>query len=122
MNENPSADNKKIERDIEGGYVEEVGHDEQVPVETTIVPSLDPVLAQQILSFLKGLVCPGLLPAIQATQAPDVPFTNSSAPNVIGTGGNDVFFHPLMGSFMTGNEQDMLTKFLKVKPTVFFWF
>lgn len=77
------------------------------------------MLAQQIMSFLKGLTGLGVLPSVQATQA----LTNShlaiTAPKVGGIGGNDVFFRPLLGSVMTGNEHEMLTKFLKLKPPVF---
>ena len=37
-----------------------------------------------------------------------------------GNVGNDVFFHPLLGPIMTGNEHEMLTMFLKLNPPVFF--
>uniref|UniRef100_M1D8W7 Uncharacterized protein n=1 Tax=Solanum tuberosum TaxID=4113 RepID=M1D8W7_SOLTU len=35
-----------------------VGQEEEVHAETTGIPPLDPVLAQQIMSFLKGMVGP----------------------------------------------------------------
>ncbi|WMV33355.1 hypothetical protein MTR67_026740 [Solanum verrucosum] len=53
------------------------------------------------MSFLKGLVGPGVLPFVQATQAPDNPPVARTAPKTGGTGGNDVFFRPLLGSVMT---------------------
>uniref|UniRef100_M1DYR2 'chromo' domain containing protein n=1 Tax=Solanum tuberosum TaxID=4113 RepID=M1DYR2_SOLTU len=71
------------------------------------------------MSFLKGLVSPGVLPAVQATQAPVNPPIASTAPKTGGMGGNDAFFRPLLGSIMTGNEHEMLTKFLKLKPPLF---
>ena len=42
-----------------------------------------------------------------------------STAQVSGMGGNDAFFRPLLGSFMTGNEHDMLTKFLELHTLVF---
>uniref|UniRef100_M1DZQ3 'chromo' domain containing protein n=1 Tax=Solanum tuberosum TaxID=4113 RepID=M1DZQ3_SOLTU len=50
------------------------GHGRVAPArdkaETTGVPPIDPMLAQQIMSFLKGLVGPGVLHSSQETQAP----------------------------------------------------
>ncbi|XP_015075547.1 uncharacterized protein LOC107019648 [Solanum pennellii] len=42
--------------------MEEVGQEEEVQAETTGVPPIEPVLAQQIMSFLKGLVGPRVMP------------------------------------------------------------
>ncbi|KAK4721450.1 hypothetical protein R3W88_011683 [Solanum pinnatisectum] len=115
MNKNTPMHHKEIEEE----NVEDVGQVEEVQAETTNVPPIDPMLARQIMSFLQGLVGPGVLPSAQETQAPTNPFVASTAPKVGGTGGNDVFFRPLLGSAMTGNEHEMLTKFLKLKPPVF---
>uniref|UniRef100_M1DWC7 Uncharacterized protein n=1 Tax=Solanum tuberosum TaxID=4113 RepID=M1DWC7_SOLTU len=48
----------KVEENVEVVDEENVGQEEEVHAETTGIPPLDPVLAQQIMSFLKGLVGP----------------------------------------------------------------
>uniref|UniRef100_M0ZWW8 'chromo' domain containing protein n=1 Tax=Solanum tuberosum TaxID=4113 RepID=M0ZWW8_SOLTU len=98
------------------------GHGRVTPVENTPVnenPHAHHEEIEEIMSFLKGLAGPGVLPSVQTTQAPANPPNASTAPKTGGTGGNDAFFHPLLGSIMTGNEHEMLTKFLKLKPHVF---
>ncbi|KAH0743175.1 hypothetical protein KY290_031168 [Solanum tuberosum] len=118
-NENPHVHHEEIEENVEVEDEENVGQEKEVQAETTGIPPLDPVLAQQIMLFLKGLVGPGVPPSVQVTQAP----TNHSiaiiVPKVGGTVGNDAFFHPLLGPLMTGNEHEMFIKFLKLKLLVF---
>uniref|UniRef100_M1DSX7 'chromo' domain containing protein n=1 Tax=Solanum tuberosum TaxID=4113 RepID=M1DSX7_SOLTU len=71
------------------------------------------------MSFLKGLVGPGVLPSVQAAQASAHPLIANISPKVGGTGGIDAFFHPLLCPIMNDNEHAILTKFLKLKPPVF---
>uniref|UniRef100_M1DEA0 'chromo' domain containing protein n=1 Tax=Solanum tuberosum TaxID=4113 RepID=M1DEA0_SOLTU len=69
-NEAPHAHHEEVEENIEVENEENVRHEEEVHVETTCIPLLDLVLAQQIMSFLKGLVGLRVLLFVQATQAP----------------------------------------------------
>lgn len=64
-NEAPPMHHEEIEENVE-----EVGQEEEVPTENIGIPPIDPVLAQHIMSFLKGLIGPGVLPSVQETQAP----------------------------------------------------
>uniref|UniRef100_M1DBS8 'chromo' domain containing protein n=1 Tax=Solanum tuberosum TaxID=4113 RepID=M1DBS8_SOLTU len=118
-NEAPLVHHEEVEENVEVENEKNVGQEEEVQTETTCIPPLDPVLAQQIMSFLKGLVGPGLFPYVQATQAPANPLIAITVPKVGGTVGTNVFFHLLLGPVMTGNEHEMLTKFFKLKPPVF---
>lgn len=81
----------------------------------TAIPPIDPMLAQLIMSFLMGLDGLGMIP----TQSPTKPPVARTAPKMGEVKGNDAFFCPLLGSVMIGNEHDMLTKFLMLKPLLF---
>lgn len=94
----------------------EIGKEGVIPAGNAGVPLLDPVLAQQILSLLKGLAGQGMFPSSQAPANSHVAGTAPKSSEIVG---NDDFFHPFFGLVMTENEHDMLTKFLKLKPLVF---
>ena len=67
-NEAPPLHHDKIEEDVNVQNEGDVEQDEEVHAETTCFHPLDTVLAQQIMSFLKGLASPGLLPYAQVAQ------------------------------------------------------
>lgn len=94
----------------------EVEKEERGQAEAIGIPPIELVLCQYIMSFLKGLTVPGMIPP---TQAPLNPPVAKNMPKLVGEGGIDAFFHPLLGSVMTANEHDILTNFLKLKPPVF---
>uniref|UniRef100_M1DEL7 'chromo' domain containing protein n=1 Tax=Solanum tuberosum TaxID=4113 RepID=M1DEL7_SOLTU len=102
-NEAPTMHHEEIEENINVENVEEVLQEKEVQAETICIPLIDQVLAQQIMSFLKGLVGPGVLSSVQAPQATANPPIVITVCNVGGTGGIDSFFRPLLGSVMTGD-------------------
>ena len=69
------------------------------------------------MSFLKGLDGSEM---ITPTQVQANHHVANVVPKPVGEVGNDAFFHHLLGSVMIGKEHDMLTKFLKLKPPIFF--
>uniref|UniRef100_M1DAK3 Uncharacterized protein n=1 Tax=Solanum tuberosum TaxID=4113 RepID=M1DAK3_SOLTU len=83
-NEAPPAHHEEVDENVEVENEENVGQEEEVQAETICIPPLDPVLAQTIMSFLKGLVGPGVLPSIQATQAPANPPIAITVPRSFG--------------------------------------
>lgn len=79
----------------------------------TSIRLINPMLAPQIMSFLKGLAG---LRIIAPAQAPNslptvniLPKTGETACN------NDFFFCPYQYSAMIGNKHDMLTKFRNLR-------
>uniref|UniRef100_M1DMD8 'chromo' domain containing protein n=1 Tax=Solanum tuberosum TaxID=4113 RepID=M1DMD8_SOLTU len=111
--ENLPAHHEEKEENVETVDEENVGQEEQVQAETKCILSLDPVLAQQIMSFLKGLVGPGMLSSVQATQAPANPSIAITVPKVGKIVGNDTFFRPFLGPAMTGKIFNEVIDFVK---------
>ena len=100
QNEGPPVHYEDIQENVEVENVEKVGQAKGVQVETTIIPPIDLVLAQKIMSFLKGLVGPRVLPSVQATQAPANTPISITVPKVEENVGNNAFFRPLLDSFI----------------------
>lgn len=71
------------------------------------------------MSFLKGLVFLECFLFFLATLAPADPSIVNITSKVGGYVGTNVFFRPLLVYVMTGNEHDMSSKFLMIKPLVF---
>lgn len=91
----------------------------RVQVEAAGIPLIDPVLAQQIMAFFKGLAGPGMIPS---NQVPVNPKVSKTVPMTVKVVGNYSFLHPLLGYGMSNNENDMLNKFQNLKPSIFLGF
>lgn len=68
-------------------------------------------------SFLKLLVYPVVLSSIQENYFPANPPNSITIPRGGGNVGNSDFLHPLLGSIITCNENEMFTKFMKLTPS-----
>ncbi|XP_049413243.1 uncharacterized protein LOC125876166 [Solanum stenotomum] len=89
VNENPHAHHEEMEEEnVNVENVEEVRQEKELQAETTNVPSIDPVLARHIMSFLKGLVGPEVFPSVEVTQTPTNSPVVSTATKVSWTEGN----------------------------------
>ena len=88
VNENPPANNEEIEEEVKVEDVGEVREEKVMQDEATGIPPIDTVLAQQIMSFLKGLYGQGMLPS---TQVPTNPPVGRNVPQMVEVGGNDAF-------------------------------
>ncbi|KAH0746513.1 hypothetical protein KY290_008221 [Solanum tuberosum] len=93
----PPTHYEEVEEIVEIEDEGDVGQEEDAPARNTGVPPLDPVLSQQIMSFLKRLVGPGFLPAVQATQSPTNRSVTITSPRGDATFDTDAFFRPLLG-------------------------
>ena len=85
MNENRLAHNKEIEEEVDIEGVKEIEQEEGVHGAAIGIPLINPVLAQQIMSFLNGLAGPVMLPP---TQALTNPLVARKAPRMGEVGGN----------------------------------
>ena len=74
------------------------------------------VLAQHIMSFWKGLACPGMIAPTQVPVNPPIAYTVLKPVREVG---NDTYFRPFLCSMMTGDEHDKLTKFSNLNTPIF---
>lgn len=63
----PPVHHKDIEEGIEVKNLEQGWQEEEVHVDTTSIPHIDPVIAENSMLFFKGFAGPGVLPSIKAT-------------------------------------------------------
>lgn len=74
------------------------------------------------MSFLKWLVGPGVLPSVQATQAPYNPFLLALRPIWVEREVMMFSLVLLLGFVMTSNKHEILTKFLEAQASYISWF
>lgn len=70
MNKNPLKHDEGVEDEVEIEDVEDIEQEEELQAEATEIPPIDPVLSQQIMSSLKALAGPGMIPPTQAHSNP----------------------------------------------------
>lgn len=116
INENPPSQHEQMYVNEEFKEVEEIGQVGGVPDANACISLSGLVLAQQIMSFLKGFAGLGTLPSFQALANPPIVVHVPKSGKI---GGNDAFFRSLFGSVMIGNDHDMLIKCLKLKTPIF---
>ena len=100
LNEDPPTNNEEIEGEVEICDIEKVKEDEEMHDEAMGILPIHSVLAQQIMSFLKGLDGPRMTPS---TESPTNPPIARTTPKTSDVEGNHAFFHPLLYFVMTSN-------------------
>uniref|UniRef100_M1DIM5 Uncharacterized protein n=1 Tax=Solanum tuberosum TaxID=4113 RepID=M1DIM5_SOLTU len=99
------APQEEVEENLKIEDEGDVEQEEDAPARNTGVPPLDPMLAQRIMYFLKGLVGLGVLPTVKTAQPSINLLVTATIPMADGALGTDAFFHPLLGPVMTGHLQ-----------------
>ena len=105
----------EVVREGEEGENEQV-QDEELPSQPT------PEMINQVLTYISGLSDQGQTPPVFSAPAPQVPGVQHAAvvaPHMDASLEVGTFPRLTIGSIMTGNQHDLFTKFLKLKPPVF---
>lgn len=90
-----------------------------VPTEVAVLPPMFAEVLQQVLDFLSGLAGIKANPTLPSSRAPIIHTAIVMASRMDKASWTNAFLRPVQGSIMTGTEDDLLTKFQKMKPPTF---